>query len=101
MMCKIIENSKGHLFRNTKVLLFKNYSCETYLGQELITRPSISKVDFESLSFLQRIQGVICGPIHPTSGLFRYFLVLVDISTRWSHVCLLSTSGVIFARLLA
>ena len=41
-------------------------------------KPSHSKVGFESLSFLQRIQGDICGPIHPPSGPFRYFMVLVD-----------------------
>ena len=33
--------------------------------------------------------------------LFRYFMVLIDASTRWSHVCLLSTRNVAFARLLA
>ena len=38
--------------------------------------------------------------IHPC-GLFRYFMILIDASTRWSHVCLLSTRNVAFARLLA
>ena len=33
--------------------------------------------------------------------LFRYFMVLIDASTRWSHVCLLSSRNVAFARLLA
>ena len=28
-------------------------------------------------------------------------MVLIDVSTRWSHVCLLSTRNVVFARLLA
>ena len=50
---------------------------------------------------MQRIQGDICGPIHPPCGPFRYFMVLVDASTRWSHVSLLSTRNVAFARLLA
>jgi hypothetical protein len=40
-------------------------------------------------------------PIHPPCGPFRYFMVLIDESTRWSHVCLLSTRNVAFARLLA
>ena len=35
------------------------------------------------------------------SGPFRYFMVLVDAFTRWSHVCLLSTLNLAFARLLA
>ena len=51
--------------------------------------------------FLERIQGDICGPIHPPCGPFRYFMVLIDASSRWSHVCLLSTRNVAFARFLA
>jgi hypothetical protein len=43
----------------------------------------------------------ICGPIHPPCGPLRYFMVLIDASTRWSHVCLLSTHNIVFARLLA
>ena len=30
MMRKIIENNKGHPLKNTKVLLFKDYSRESY-----------------------------------------------------------------------
>ena len=37
----------------------------------------------------------------PSSGPFQYFMVLIDASTRWSHVTLLSTRNVAFARLLA
>ena len=47
-----------------------------------------------------QIQGDIYGLIHPSSGPFRYFMVLVDASCKWSHVCLLSTRNVAFARLL-
>ena len=50
---------------------------------------------------MERIQGDICGPIHPPCGPFRYFMVLIDASTKWSHVTLLSTRNVAFARLLA
>lgn len=39
-----------------------------------------NKFSFESQSFLQRIQGDICGPIHPQSSRFRYFIVLIDVS---------------------
>ena len=42
-----------------------------------------------------------CGPIQPECGPFKYFKVLVDASTRWSHVVLLSTRNVAFAKLLA
>ena len=51
--------------------------------------------------FLERIHGDICGFIHPPCGHFRYFMVLIDATIRWSHVCLLSTRNVVFARLLA
>ena len=39
-------------------------------------------------------------PICPHYGPFKYFMVLIDASTKWSHVCLLSTKNVAFARLL-
>ena len=44
---------------------------------------------FESPSFLERIKDDICGPMHPSCGPFRYFMVLIDASTKWSHACLL------------
>nr|CBL94139.1 putative polyprotein (retrotransposon protein) [Malus domestica] len=47
------------------------------------------------------IQGDIYGLIHSPCGPFRYFMVLVDASTRWSHVCLLSTRNATFSKLLA
>ena len=53
------------------------------------------------LNFLEHIEGDICGLIHPPSGPFRYFMVLIDASICWSHVCFLSTRNVAFARLLA
>ncbi|KAL4562174.1 hypothetical protein LXL04_034368 [Taraxacum kok-saghyz] len=59
------------------------------------------KVDKESPRFLEIIQGDICGPIHPPSGPFRYFMVLIDASSKWSHVCLLSSRNMAFAKFLA
>ena len=67
----------------------------------MIVRPSFTKVIFESPIFLERIHGDICEPIHPPCGPFCYFMILIDVSTRWSHVCLLSTRNVAFARLFA
>ena len=64
-------------------------------------RPSHLKIKAEPLKFLEGIQGDICGPIQPLSGPFRYFLVLIDASTRWSHVCLLSTRNHASAKLIA
>ena len=59
------------------------------------------KVEKESPRFLENIQGDICGPIHPPSGPFRYFMVLIDASSKWSHVCLLSTRNMAFPKFLA
>ena len=61
---------------------------------KLISIPSFCKILFKSLVFLKRIHEDICGPIHPLCELFRYFMVLIDASIRWSHVCLLSTHNV-------
>ena len=101
MMRRIIENFHGHPLKNQEILLPSDYSCSTYSQSKLITRPSFSKIVFESPSFLERIQGDICGPIHPSCEPFKYFMVLIDASTRWSHACLLSTRNVAFTRLLA
>ncbi|KAG7528000.1 GAG-pre-integrase domain [Arabidopsis suecica] len=100
MMRKLMTNSKGHTLREKRVIP-KNLTCEACSQGKLIIRPSPAKVNKETLNFLERIQGDICGPIHPPCGTFRYFMVLIDASTRWSHVCLLSTRNQAFARLLA
>ena len=101
MMRRIIENSHGHPLNNQKILLSSDYPCTAYSQGKLIVRQYHTKVLVESPTFLERIQGDICGPIHPPCGPFRYFMVLIDVSSRWSHVCLLSTRNVAFVRLLA
>ena len=78
-----------------------DYPCIACSQGKLIVRPSHTKVLVESPTFLERIQGDICGPIHPPCGPFRYFMFLIDASSRWSHVYLLSTRNVAFARLFA
>ena len=82
-------------------LVIDGYNCAACSKGKLIIRPSFTKVTFESPAFLERIQEDIYGHIHPPSGHFRYFMVLIDESTRWSHVCLLSSRNVVFARLVA
>ena len=101
MMRRIVQNSNGHPLTSRQILVTDGYTCAACSKGKLIIRPSFTKVTFESPSFLERIQGDICGPIHPPSGHFRYFMVLIDASTRWSHVCLLSCRNVVFARFLA
>ena len=46
------------------------------------SRPSYAKDTKQNIPFLQRIQGDICGPIHLECEPFKYFMVLVDASTR-------------------
>ena len=82
ILCRIIENSRRHLLKNTKVLMSKEYTYETCSQGNLITRPSITKIDYESLYFLQKIQVDIYGLIHLKSGTFRYFMVLTDASKQ-------------------
>ncbi|KAG7568080.1 GAG-pre-integrase domain [Arabidopsis thaliana x Arabidopsis arenosa] len=99
MMRKLIQSSQGHTLRENRVFP-QHLTCTACSQGKLITRPSSVKVSKETLHFLERIQGDICGPIHPPSGTFRYFMVLIDASTRWSYVCLLSSRNQAFARLL-
>ena len=101
MMCRIIENSHGHPLMNQKILSPSDYTCSACSQGKLIVRPSLSKIVFESPYFLEIIQDDICGPLHPPSSPFRYFMVLIDASTRWSNVSLLSIRNIAFARLLA
>ena len=101
MMRRIIENSHGHSLKDQKIPMPNDIFCESCAQGKLIVKPSVSKLPMEAPTFLQRIQGDICGPIHPSCGPFQYFMVLIDASTRWSHVCLLSSRNVAFAKLLA
>ena len=78
-----------------------DYNCVACSQGKLIIKPSFDQVEYESPTFLECIQGDICGPIHPPSEHFHYSMILINASTHWSHVCLLSTRNVAFARLLA
>jgi len=86
IMRRIIENSHGYPLKNQKIRLPSHYPCAACSQGKPVIKSPHSKIIVESPSFLQRIQGDICGPIHPPCGSFRYFMVLIDTSTRWSHV---------------
>ena len=101
MMRFFIKNSNERPLKDLKVLLNGEFSCTACYQGKLIVRPSPIKVKIESPAFLEHIHGDICGPIHPPNGSFRYFMVLIDASSTWSHVCLLSSCNLIFAKLLA
>lgn len=64
-----------------------------------MVKPSLSNIGLESSSSLQRIQKDICEPIYPPSGLFNYFMVLIDASAQWSHFFFV-THNVVLARFL-
>ena len=108
MMWRIIEYSHGHPLRNQRIHLPNAYTRAACSQGKLIVGSSLSKVTFESLVFLERLHGDVCGPIylpcgpiHLPRGPSHYLMVLIDASTRWSHVYILLTQNVSFARLLA
>jgi transposase InsO family protein len=100
MMQKIIGNCTGHDLKDAKFLKSNDFVYTSCAMGKLILRPSSLKIHVEVLRFLERIQGDICGPIQPLCGSFRYFMVLIDTSTRWSHMCLLSTCDHTFAKFM-
>jgi hypothetical protein len=100
MMCKIIDNSSDHNLNSVKFPKSSDFICTTCVTEKLILRPSPIKIKVEPLKFLKRIQGDICGPIKSLSGPFRYFMILIDASTRWSHVCLLLTRNYAFVKFI-
>ena len=89
------------MLKNQKILLPRDHLCAPCSKGKLIIKSSPSKIVNETPNFLEQIQGDTCGPIHPSSGPFNYFIVLVDASTRWPHVCLVFSRNVAFAKLLA
>ncbi|XP_015075510.1 uncharacterized protein LOC107019595 [Solanum pennellii] len=89
MMCKVIENSHGHTLKNQNVLQSKEFFFVACSQGMLVIKSSVAKVRVEFPAFLKQIQGDICGRIYPACGPFRYYMVLIDESTRCSHVCLL------------
>ena len=91
MMRCIVQNSNGYPLTSKQILKSHDFSCTTCSQGKLIIRPSFTNIASESPAFLERIQGDICGSIHPPSGPFRYFMIIIDASTRWSYVCLIST----------
>ena len=100
-MRRIVQNANRHPLTRKQILKSHDFNCTACSQGKLFIRQYFTKIAFESSAFLERIQGDICEPIHPPSEPFRYFMVLIYASTRWSHVCLLSTRNVTFAKLLA
>jgi hypothetical protein len=100
MMRKILGNCIGHDLKDAKFQKSNNFVCTSCAMGKLILRPSLFKIHAEPLKFLEYIQGDICGPIQSLCEPFRYFMVLVDASMRWSHVCLLSSHNHAFTKFM-
>jgi hypothetical protein len=100
MMWKISGNCTGHDLKDAKIAKSNDFVCTSCAMGSVILWPSPLKVHAKLLIFLECIQGDICGPIQSLCGHFRYFMVLIDASTRWSHVCLLSTRNHAFAKFM-
>jgi hypothetical protein len=92
MMRKIIGNCTSHDLKYAKFLKSNNFVCTSCAMGNLI-------IHAEPLKFLRCIQGNICCPIQLLCGSFRYLMVLVGTS-RWSHVCLLSTRNHTFPKFI-
>jgi hypothetical protein len=100
MKRKIIENYTDHDLKDVKFLKSNDFVCTSCAMGKLILRSSPLKIHTEPLRFLDRIQGDIYGSIQPLYDPFRYFMVLIDAYTRWSHVCLLSTHNHAFTKFM-
>jgi hypothetical protein len=100
MMNKIIDNCIGHNLKEVKSPKSSDFMYTVSAIGKLILRSSPLKIHTEQLKFLERIQGDICGPIPPLCGSFRYFMVSIDTSTRWSHEYLLLTRNHAFAKFM-
>jgi len=97
-----LKNLYGHPLKSKKKLLQTNkFSCTTCSQRKVDNKTITRKIRNESISFSKRIQGDIYGPIHPSCGSFRYFMILINESIIWSHICLLSTRNQAIAKLLA
>jgi hypothetical protein len=100
MMTKIIGNCTGHDLKDAKFPKSNDFMCASCVMGKLILRPSPLKIHVEPLKFLECIQGDICGLVQPLCGPFRYFMILINASTRWSHMCLLFTHNHTFAKFM-
>ncbi|KAK9946455.1 hypothetical protein M0R45_011920 [Rubus argutus] len=100
-MLRTMNASHGHPLGGKNFVINPKSPCQACSIGKTNLKPIHVKPTKLVSKFLERIQGDICGPIQPACGPFKYFMVLVDASTRWSQVCLLSTRNAAFPKLLA
>jgi len=66
MIRKIVENSYGHPLKSKiKLLQTNEFSCTICSQRKVDIKVITRKIRNESISFSERIQGDICGSIHP------------------------------------
>lgn len=99
MFKRIIKDSEG-IPKSISPASLKDVCLACSQGK-LSLRPASSKTDYRIPQFLERIHADVCGPVDPPSGPFRFFLAIIDASSKWTQVSLLSTRNLVFARLLA
>ena len=99
MMRRIIPSTKWHNLQVSHLLKGMK-PCEFCALRKFVSRSHKWKLPHELPVMLQRIQGDICGRIHPPCGPFKYFLGFIDASTKWSYVSLLASRNQAFRRLL-
>ena len=89
-MRRIIENSRSHPLKRHKIHQFNKLSCDTHTRGKLIRPSPIQSADLITYIFIMNSCDIY-GPIIPPSEPFKYFVVLIDASSRWSHTCFLSS----------
>lgn len=99
MYQRITKDGTG-IPRSVRPASLKN-TCTACSQGKLITRPATLKLANKIPNFLEQINADVCGPIDPPSGPFRFFLVIIDSSTKWIQVSLLATRNSVFARIIA
>lgn len=99
MYNRIIRDSIG--IQRTAKPKSKSKLCLACSQGKLTIRPAVPKTIYTIPKFLEQINADICGPIDPPSGPFKYFLVLIDSSTKWLQISLLSTINLAFSRILS
>ena len=99
MMRWILPTTKGHKLQVSNLLKgMKPYEfCA--LGK-FTTWPHKWNLPHELPVMLKKIPEDICGLINPPCGPFRYFLALIDASTKWSHISLRASRNLASPRLL-
>jgi Reverse transcriptase (RNA-dependent DNA polymerase)/GAG-pre-integrase domain/Zinc knuckle len=102
-MIKMIEKQsmKGIPFTIDHLKQFKNLNipCIPCTTAKLIRKPYHTSIH-KNCRFMSRLHIDICGPIHPPSGPYRYFMPIIEERSRKATVILLQTKNEAFINIL-